>query len=230
MSKLFLALLLLWSLLGFAQEQKPDYDSYLPKKFFSEVELFAGPAISTIRGWDENRVDTNIKIGYSYGAAVSHYLGKRLKLSGKLFFERKGTLTEGTGTYFDIPSQTFMQGQVNENYEFNYFTFSLLPFYVWDRLQIGFGPYVSYLNKMTLTRTYSFNVNKNYTDWTELYDEFDFGIAVALGYRIPIKSNIDLSFQLLHSYGLEDIAKNSSDGQSTKTNNTSVLFGFIFKR
>jgi hypothetical protein len=231
MRKLFLALPLLWSLQGFAQEQKPNYDSYLPKKFFSEVELFAGPAISTIRGWDENHVDTNIKIGYSYGAAVSHYLGKRLKLSGKLFFERKGTVAEFTVYYFDDPSQTYIQARGTEAFEFNYFTFSLLPCYIiGKRLQIAFGPYVSYLDKANITQYFSYNSYKSHSDVTELYEQFDGGISATMGYRIPIKSNVDLSFQMLHTFGLVEIAKNNFEGQSTKTNNTSVLFGIIFNR
>lgn len=227
-----LLLTLLSSLEGLAQKQEPDYNSYLPKKFFSELELFVGPAASTLRGWDldDHFIDRKIKIGYTFGLGVSHYFNRKVKITGKLFFERKGVVAEVTGLYFDEETQTLKEGKANDDYNFNYYTFSILPCYVVRKLELGVGPYVGYLNKMELKKSFSFNATKTINDYTEDYTQFDFGIAATVGYKLQIKSNIDLNFRLLHTFGLIEIAKHSPDGWATKTTNTSILIGISFKR
>lgn len=219
-----------------AQEQKPDYNAYAPKKFFSEIEFYAGPGIGYLRGSaavSNNSNKRKIKIGHSYGIGLVHKIGKKLHLNNKLLFERKGGVSEVTGTYFDQTTQTYNRGKSLHDYTFNYYTLSVAITRAFDeknRFRVGAGPYVSYLGKQTLQLTNLFNGSiGNINDQTEYYAKFDFGISTLICYQLPFSSKFQLNFQLLSTLGFANVILNPYENMVMNTTSTSFLIGFISK-
>lgn len=220
-----------------AQEQKPDYYAYAPEKLFSEVEFYAGPGIGLLRGnTSVDNSDLNrrkVKISYAYGMGLNHNINDRFTLNNKLFFERKGGVSEITGTYFDETTQTYKTGRSEQDYSFHYYTLGISPTYTFGkkkRFRIGCGPYLSYLKKQTLKQTTFFRGSGAIIDETEYYRKFDFGVSISVSHRVPLSSATILSLELLNTMGLINTGLNMHEGQVMKTNNTSLLIGLILVR
>jgi hypothetical protein len=198
----------------------------------TEFQIFAGPSVSFLRGnlevdnTEQNERDP--KYGYSLGFAFSTELKGRVSITYGLMFEKKGSISNATVTYFDELDQTFKQGLVEYDYEYDYFTFPIQLFYQigsTEKLYAGFGPYLSYLKKQTKARNPSFSPARELTDETELNTKFNFGIITTVFFKIPLSTRNSLSLHLTNTLGLINIRPNLYTGQVMKTNCTSLLIG-----
>jgi hypothetical protein len=232
-----LSLLLFLSINLFAQEKQSDYSTYASKKLFSEIEIYVGPGIGFLRG--NASVDNSefnkrkVKITYAYGIGLNHNINDRLSLNNKLFFERKGGVSELTGTYFDESTKTYKKGISEHDYSFNYYTLDISAAYKLGKrkkLSIGCGPYLSYLKKHTHKQITFFRGSGAFFDETEHYRKFDFGVSMLIGYHIPVSPKVQLNVRLINALGLVHTGLNFYEGQVMKTNNTALLIGFTSKR
>ena len=203
----------------------------------SEFQIFAGPSISFLRGNLEvdntNQNERDPKFGYSIGFKLVTEIRKKLSISYGLMFEKKGSISNATVTYFDETDQTFKQGLVEYDFEYDYFTIPTQLYYSigsTQRISAGIGPFISYLKKQTKARNPSFSAARELTDETELNTKFDFGIIATVSFSIPIGQKNSLSVQLTNTLGLINIRPNLYTGQVMKTNNTSLLIGLNTKR
>lgn len=207
------------------------------RHFFSKTELLAGPAISFLRGnvgvETTTLVTRKLKIGYTFGLGLVHTVDDRYDISAQFLFERKGGVSESITIYFDEATQSLKQGKVNTDYSYDYYTlpiFADCKFGQKRRLNIGFGPFASYLQKQILTEKFLYSGAIQTRVETDLNTKFDFGIASKIGYVVPLKSNVDIRFQLLNTRGLINTRLNTYPGQIMNSNNTSLLIGIIFNQ
>ncbi len=196
----------------------------------TEFQIFAGPSVSFLRGnlevdnTEQNERDP--KYGYSLGFAFSTELKGRVNITYGLMFEKKGSISNATVTYFD---QTFKLGLVEYDYEYDYFTFPLQLYYTLsksNKFSLGIGPYFGFLKKQIRVRKTLFPPGSiSYDDETELNTKFDFGIVTTVLFRIPLSARNSLSLHLTNTLGLINIRPNLYTGQVMKTNCTSLLIG-----
>jgi len=204
----------------------------------TDIHFFSGLSISYLRG--NVAVDNNImnqrksKYGYAVGLTFNRELHRKFSLTTGLIFEKKGSISNTTATYFDETDQSLKQGIIE--YEYDYFTLPVQIFYsIGSRkmLSVGVGPFVSYLKKQTLARNFLFvysTPGRELTDETDMNTKLDFGIVTNILFKIPLNSRSLLSLQLSNTLGLLNIRPNLYQEQVMKTNNTSLLIGFITKR
>lgn len=234
-----LLLLLVSSTTSWSQTNKPsatELTNYYPKKLISSVEIMAGPAISFLRGApyvDNNEITTrSLKRGYTFGISIVNPLTENFDLAVTFMFEKKGSISTFNSTYFDPVSQSMKSGTVENDYEYNCISMPLILGYsIGKRKKINFGVglFTSYLTKQTLTIFRNPQGPGGVEDQTDLNTKFDFGAVLKLGYEIPISDKAKLNIQFLNTWGLINTRADPNYG-TIKTNNTSLLFGVIFKR
>lgn len=217
-------------------QNTPDPSTLTRKRFFSKIELVGGPSLSFLRGNTsvDNTFENSRKFrnGFSVGVGFSHTLKGRLELNLKFLFEEKGGISETIGTYYDSVSQSLKQGKVESNYRYDYYSLPILIDYKFGsrrQFRIGFGPFVSYLQKQVVTQKFPFFGSINTMDRTNLATKLDLGLAFKIGYNIPLNANLSLSFQILNTLGLKNTSLTSKPGQVTNSNNTSIMVGIILK-
>lgn len=238
-----LALLLIVSLPVWAQENIPNQKMFKNKLRARDektaIQIFAGPSISFLRGNTEvdnnNQNERSPKYGYSIGISLNRKLTGNFNISYGLIFEKKGGVSHSVATYFDQIDQTFKQGTVEYEYIYEYFTAPLQIFHrvgKSDKFSVGVGPYFSFLKNQIRVRRSLFPPpgNISYDDETDSNTKLDFGIITSILFKVPINSNNLISVQITNTWGLLNIRPNLYQGQVMKTNNTSLLIGFITKR
>ncbi len=205
--------------------------------FFSKIELMAGPSISFLRGnagvETTTLVKRKIKTGYTYGLGLVHKVDERYNIEVQFLFERKGGTSESITMYFDSSTQSLKQGKTTSEYSYDYFTLPIFVDYNFGRkrrFNIGLGLFTSYLQKQIVTEKFPFFGTIQTKDETDLNKKIDFGLAYKMGYLLPLRSNLDLSFQLLNTRGIFNTRLNIYPGQVMNSNNTALLVGIILKR
>lgn len=232
-------LLFLAATISLAQPNLPseaELSKYYPKKLISNVEIMAGPAISFLRGApyvDNNEITTrSLKRGYTFGISIVNPLKGNFDLAVALMFEKKGSISKFNSTYFDPVSQSMKFGTVENDYEYNCISIPLILGYSIGKrkkLNFGVGLFTSYLTKQTMTIFRNPQGPGGTEDQTDLNTKFDFGAVLKLGYEIPISDKTRFNIQFLNTWGLINTRADPNYGV-IKTNNTSLLFGVIFKR
>lgn len=146
---------------------------------------------------------------YSGGAFGNYYLSEQWSLKLKAIYERKG-YAEGlyenreTDVAFNMISvpvtANFYFGNNNNWY-------------------INLGPYIGF---MIAAKATSFNV-----DVTRLFNSTDFGIAGGIGYKLPIRENLDVFAEIDNQTGLSDILIDNP-GSAVRNNRLSFNLGIVF--
>lgn len=216
--------------------ERPDFNAYQPKKYFSEIEIMLGPSLSFLRGspYVENNsvITRSLKHGYAYGIAFNHSLKTNFCFYAAFMFEKKGSISSANGSYFDQVSQTMKSITIKDEFIYDYFTMPILIGYSLGhrkRIKVKTGVFVSYLRKQIIEKTYIPLGPGGIEDQTDLNTKFDFGLDLEFGYSIPISSTISTNVKLINTLGL--INTRAADNYGViKTNNTSLLIGIIFNR
>ena len=234
MKKLFAAIIIFECLAMkvLAQEQPSGDNVYKRKNFFSDVEVYAGAGIAFLRGSaarSDKTHERKLKMSYCYGIALNHKLGNKLKLNSKLFFEKKGGISEITGTYFDQVTQTFKEAKAEIDDSYYYYTFSPSILYAIGKgkTNAGLGFYVAYLTKQTEKQTTFIPGagRPSINNMTKYYEHFDWGLAISVSHSVNVHPKFNLNFQLLNTLGFVNVIRNPFEGKVIQTTNTSLLIG-----
>jgi hypothetical protein len=210
-----------------------------PKRFLSQFEIAIGPSISSLRGnpgVDNTSQNTRkTKIGYVFAIGAVHEINEKFEVVGRLMYEHKGGKNEHIMTYFDEETQTFMQGQADDNHKYKYYTIPILLRYnagKKNQLKFAAGPFISLLDKQTRTVIHNYHNRKGQSFWeeTEYNTKYDFGISGEISYEIPLNKVVSIDLQLSHILGLKNVRPQMLEPYTMKTNNTSFLIGFVIKR
>lgn len=222
------------SIPGKAQNQKPDYNAYAPKKFFTEIGIYGGPAISFLRG--NPAVETNevnkryLKLGHTVGISATHVFSDRVGIKAFALLEKKGSIVKSENTYFDQATQTLKQGRTKEDYIYTSYSFPLMFTYSFGKeakTQVSLGPYASYIKKQ-IVRTTHYPGSTGIEDQSNFNKDLEWGGAISISQRFTLTKTISLSGSILNVWGITDTRSIKNYG-ITKTNNTNFLFGIIFK-
>ncbi len=207
-----------------------------PKKIISKIELLAGPSLSFLRGSpyvDNTDINTrSLKNGYTLGLMFTNCLKRNFSLTGAVLYEKKGSISTFTSTYFDEVSQSMKEGKVENDYTYDYISIPLIMEYSIGKrnsLKFGAGIFTGYLLKQTMKILRTPQGPGGVEDQTDLNSHFDFGTALKIGYEIPVSEKISIDFQVLNTLGLINTRSDPNYGV-IKSNNTSLLFGVIFKQ
>ncbi|MEE3245555.1 MAG: porin family protein [Bacteroidota bacterium] len=172
-----------------------------------EFGIITALSISNVS--DSYNQRTKSLVEYSGGAFGNYYLSEQWSLKLKAIYERKG-YAEGlyenreTDVAFNMISvpvtANFYFGNNNNWY-------------------INLGPYIGF---MIAAKATSFNV-----DVTRLFNSTDFGIAGGIGYKLPIRENLDVFAEIDNQTGLSDILIDNP-GSAVRNNRLSFNLGIIF--
>ncbi len=211
--------LLLWLLCYVARGQAPskDLQQYMPQPFIDKIELVVGPSVQfpNDHGYGDalyigsGKASTDVyspKLCYIAGIGLIHSLGKRLELSGRILFERKGYLEEQRG---GLP---FKDIRTTYNRKNSYLSGLFAP-----RIYIGAdhslyllgGVFYSYL--LSAVSEEKFYINGQLEE-TRIYDDtelakFEWGVSAGIGYLISLRGKNFIVLQLQGSHGLSDIVR-----------------------
>lgn len=229
------------------------------KRFVDEVEIFAGPILSLNHGnkFIENYNDKiiqnkrQIKIGYSFGLGVYHPINNWLTINARVSFEQKGTKAE-----LDHPLGNERQ-TILSKYSYGYTTFSIVSRFKLDKkekLTLSVGGYFANLNGVDGLEIYSDpsgrpNVYNNFKGrtwnkidpdgairtWTFIpgiksFNEYDYGLILAISYRLVLNEKHTILIQLNDHYGLHNVYNNEfTENLPERNHNISFLISYLFR-
>jgi hypothetical protein len=213
-------------------------DLQFPEPFISEIELFAGPSLSFLRGnpsVDNNRVTKrSAKLGFTAGLGLTHKLNENFSMTGAFMFERKGSIAEFKNQYFDESSQTFKEGWSKYEYVYDYYTLTFFAGYTVDqdrRFKVSAGCFAAYLDKQIVRISHYPQGTTGISNETAFNTSFDFGLSVSISYRLHSSRNISFCGTILNNLGWVNTRLKSYYANGTqKTNNTNFLFGAIINK
>lgn len=198
------------------------------------IEFSGGPSSVILNSTYIDKKERELKITPTFRLSTVYGLTDKLSIVVSLLHEKKGMTIQYTTWHYDPTIDfddckcTTSLGQVTQNWDLHYFTFSpTLRYSVLQYLSVELGTFVSYLNKSRWSR-------KNHWDGTTYYStnnpykKYDFGLLVSLGYRIPISNNYFLTFNIQDTFGLINIADKSTS-EKIKTNSLSGQIGIAYR-
>ena len=72
-------------------QQSTDMAAPHPKKFISQIEIFAGPSLIIPYGNSDLKNYGMASIGYAGGLGFTHMISRKIELSFKVLWEKKGS-------------------------------------------------------------------------------------------------------------------------------------------
>jgi hypothetical protein len=203
--------------------------SLAQKKGGLEKFFFAGPNIGFLRGTyfytDSERYQRPM-VGFTVGVGTSYHAYKNLDFTALIMLEEKGAKQ-----YY-----SYNAGQYEAEIEYTYrnYTLGLLPVYRFGsnrKFGVGLGPFISYLDKLTLDEFYHTPPQYFKTDQTPYNVDWEFGITFQCDYQIKIGKNLSLDLRVLNQLGLTNT---NNDNKypiygEVKTNAISFLIGVTYK-
>jgi hypothetical protein len=211
--------LLLWLLCYVAHGQAPskDLQPYMPQPFIDKIELVVGPSLQfpNDHGYGDalyigsGKATTDVyspKLCYIAGIGLIHSLNRRLELSGRILWERKGYLEEQRG---GLP---FKDIRTTYNLKNSYLSGLFAP-----RIYIGTGHslylfggvFYSYLLSAVSEEKFYIDGQLNETrifNDTEI-SKYEWGVSGGIGYSINLRGKNAIVLQLHGSHGLSDIVR-----------------------
>jgi hypothetical protein len=202
---------------------------------FFNIGFEGGPGIRSLRG--NSVIDNYHKaaLGYSGGIFGQYNFNRLFSLKLAANYEVKGSkATFAPGTYNETGQSTGVTNtsELNAETKFSYLTFPLLfraEFGQKVRFFVNFGPYAGLLLKETTTIDGNSEIPGSSSDETDKFKEVDGGITIGAGVLIPLKNNLELSFEARDNLGLSNISSVAVSGGGTiKTNSALLLIGLSF--
>lgn len=210
----------------------------IAQPFFSEVKVFAGPSLLSIRDNDPYNQYGQPKIGYAIGFAAIHNASNHLAINTRLELERKGYKLEFTSLIppdlYNSPPTNILPPvpmTVKINLNNNYLTVSLLPQYSIGnelRVIIGAGPYYGRLMKSQITRTVIHNntvKEKIVANHKESSESYDLGLSSYFGFALKEFLKIRLFLFLDYKHGIKNIIKEQTGLDPIKNNSLIITIG-----
>ena len=205
-----------------------DLAQLAPKPFISKIEFLGGSSILYPKvDYKDATEDSEISFGYSVGVNFIHcFSNKKINLVGGISLERKRFKNSNSNI------SQFIKGDLKNDY----LTFSFIPRYSFIRnhFHIGIGGYIGVLQKSMSTIIYSdpnsgvsiYSTDSSYS----LYNKYDAGLLINLGYTVSISEKSSFNCQLTNTNGFRPVSKILQPYllSISKNNNISLLFGITF--
>jgi opacity protein-like surface antigen len=153
--------------------------------------------------------------GINAAAAADYYFSKSWSVKGKLIYDQKGW---GKGFIENLNTGEIFK----TDYRLNYLTIPVTANWHFGNTKnwyLNFGPYLGFLMNAKETR---FG-----TDVKEAFNTSDFGLALAIGVKIPVSNKLKLSIEYDTQSGLANIFK-QSDGENVLNSRYSLNVGVNF--
>ncbi len=160
---------------------------------------------------------TDAVTSYNVAMVAEYYFSDRWGIKSKWIFDRKGW---GNG---------FLEDEVNnvvyENVDFhlNYFTIPVMANWHFSpnrNWYLNFGPYFGFLMSAT--------DNELEMNHTEAFNDFDFGLAYGIGYKVHLSDELEFYIEYDAQDGFTNIFKDNSN-LSAKNSRGSFNVGLLFK-
>ncbi|MEL1246213.1 porin family protein [Flavobacterium sp. DGU11] len=222
MKRLHVLLIALLPAMAFAQEAPVSQ----PVKF----GLQAGATYAGIRG-NPGAEDNDYAVDYLIGASIEVPINERLSFIGNLNYERKSfsnkiVTSNGVNDPFDPIVQT---GEFDVRATLHYLSVPLnLKYYIGPsrKFYINGGVFAGFFLDNTL------RVDGDKTEdesGNGIFKEFDFGLNLGLGMRVPIDEKNDLNIELRDNLGLVNISDVPViDNGTVKTNSVNLIVSWQF--
>lgn len=230
------ALLLIFNTGHLLAQEIQERSTYQSQRFKSKIEIQGGPGLSFLRGSayvKSNEVySRSLKLGYSFGVGLTQLVGRNFEVTANILFERKGGIVAHYDTYYDEITQNFKQGNVKENYIYDYYTFPILIkcFLGTDGIyQVGLGPYFSILERQIVKTTFSPQGIISIEDQTSFNHKLDLGVTINFSRYLRINDQLSVKISVLNNWGVANIRAYENYGV-LRTFNINLLLGFIIKK
>jgi len=223
----------------YAQEKTVDLSSILPGKPEYEFVIGAGvlldygPYVGNYNNHKGSVGHRQILPGYCLGIGRHQVLASRIELYARLQLEQKGQKTESFHPY-DTSRYSIQRSLDRE--VLNYLTLSIMTRILIDRnkkISIGIGGYGGILNRARqltvnyhLTNPFPSGINNA----INIYEKYDAGVAIGLGYLIRNNTKYSMSIQLTDNLGLMNIIKPTPGRVPQKTNTVFITFSYVMHR
>jgi Outer membrane protein beta-barrel domain len=202
-----------------------------------EAEVIGGLSLISFHDVEyetEFQHDTKLKPGYLIGIGTGWHLNEKIAIALKFLAESKGRSISYMIRYFDEDTQEFKIGEAESIYNLNYLSASVTLKHLLGRKKRFFiegGPYISYLLKAQAIINYLYDGTKTVTPVKEDFASVDFGITIAVGYYIPVKTDKGINLRLFSTYGIVDISHypENISFQKAYTQSAGVSFSFVKK-
>ena len=196
-------------------QDKISLESDSNNQFISHIEIFGGPSLSNY--WGKYKAeDQVVNMSYVFGLGLSHRLKSHFEINAKILLEKKGFKRDYLYTFYDQNNTPTTTRLVQGN-KLDYWTVALSGVYYLgkhEHFYIGLGCSLSKLQKAN-TYTEEYNLQgvqiSNYYAADNSYNDFDYGVITAFGYKIPLWRNIIFNTQLGGNLGVSDIMKSEID-------------------
>ncbi|MBL0740986.1 outer membrane beta-barrel protein [Chryseolinea lacunae] len=202
-------------------------DQFFSNKVLSKFEFTTG--IGMLRG--PSYYTRENKIGFSFGAGVSHAFSKTFELKARALYELKGSKTTNHMAIIRDGVFTDYSRALNTNQYF--LTLALLPtFHITAKknILIGAGGFYSFLKKLRIREELTDNIthittttNHNRPSNQSPYNEF--GISAYTGYVFSLSGKTDLTIMLHINKSLKDFDNAYSNWQRNNVLLLSATFG-----
>jgi len=185
----------------------------------------------------DNNYVTNkrlLKFDYLFGIGAYHSFTNRIGLNVRVQYEQKGTKNELNNPLNPVNDDT--RQITKDEYTYSYFTINTSPTFYFGRKNswmISFGAYYSKIENLRGSsqsyNTRDFQVNKGSFEGRYFYhlredggmdgfawnpfltsiEDYDVGVALSVGYKVPLSEKHIILIQLQDNYGLKNINKNN---------------------
>ena len=163
----------------------------------------AGLNLSTFAGDQTN--NDNVRTAFHVGAVMEYNLSDKFSIQSELLYSEQGVSDE---------TQVDENTNIERTKKFNYLNLPVLAkYYLTENLSLEGGPQIGYLLKAefeTVTTTNTTNVgvvtNSVNEDLSKNSSDFDFGLALGIGYKLKSRIN----FAARYTLGLTNINNNNS--------------------
>ncbi len=198
-----------------------------------EIELLAGPALTSLRGNPVVKNNYDPAFNFSTGVRINYFLNEKTLLTGGIFYEKKGGRGESYIVLRDQNNQITAEGTVTYKSSFDYIT---LPIQWGKRLgtkvkyQFGIGLYAGILLKQEYRGEGPNGQADPDIDNTDLFKRVDVGLSANTSVFIPVNNSFSIKIGVNDHFGLVNVSDVpvKNDG-AIKHNSLALLIGLNFK-
>ena len=197
----------------------------------TELVIYTGPNLSSLRGNDVLNDYHNAKIGLSTGMGINRHFPGKLSIAFSLVYEEKGSQgdIEVLVTYNSFEQLTSTPFKTKYNYLSLPFT---MRYTLGDKVKFNaeIGAYSAYLIRAIAEFDASVIMPAMNENVTSSHKDFDFGVVFGLGASIPVNERISIFTSFRENLGLRNISDLpiANDG-AIRTSSFNLLFGLNYK-
>jgi opacity protein-like surface antigen len=179
------------------------------------IEYGLGLGLNNATVSDNKSGNAPFKTGVNFGGSIDSYISDRWSFRTKLIYDQKGW-DKGFIEYQEFSNQDYVGVNLIKikhtvNYRMNYLTIPIMAnwhFGSTRKWYLNFGPYFGILLNANIK---DLDNNGKTIDFTKEFNRVDVGLALGIGYKIPISEKLKLNLEYDSQTGFSEIFKVSQD-------------------